>query len=312
VPRDDILIDLSVVVGSIASERSIRACLTSVLASCARVSAEIIVVDASTDETASLVRRHFPEVLLVCPPAGTLMPVLWSTGIASARGSRIAFTTGHCVVSREWAEDLIKALDAGAAAAGGPITLARGASPVHRAIYLLRYSAFMPSQARGVADVSEIAGDNAVYERAVFDEQRSSLESGFWEVEINRELRARGRRVVMVPSARAELVAGFPLALMTRQRFAHGRHYGAWRVRQKLVSASRIVVAAPAVPIVLLARTALRVARSGSNLLGFMSAAPIIFWLATSWALGEAVGALRPSGGRLGAPGVEAARAHRN
>lgn len=151
-----------------------------------------------------------------------------------------------------------------------------------------------------------------MYERSVFDEHRSLLEDGFWEVEINRELRARGRRLVMAQSARAELVAGFPLALMTRQRFAHGRHYGAWRVRQRLVSASRIVFAAPAVPMVLLARTGLRVMRSGSNLLGFFSAAPIIFWLATSWALGEAVGALRPGAGTRRAPDLEAARAHRN
>jgi hypothetical protein len=170
----------------------------------------------------------------------------------------------------------------------------------------------MPSGARGVVDVSEIAGDNAMYERSVFDEHRSLLEDGFWEVEINRELRARGRRLVMAQSARAELVAGFPLALMTRQRFAHGRHYGAWRVRQKLASVSRIVVAAPAVPMLLLARTAQRVMRGGSNLLGFFSVAPIIFWLATSWALGEAVGALRPGGGTRRAPDLEAARAHRN
>ncbi|HYN80285.1 MAG TPA: glycosyltransferase family 2 protein [Gemmatimonadaceae bacterium] len=306
------MIDLTVVVGSVASERSIRACLASVLTSCAGLRSEIIVVDASTDETASLVRRYFPEVQLTCLPPGTLIPVLWSTGLASARGSRVAFTTGHCVVPQVWAIDLNKALDTGAAGAGGPIALGPGASLVHRAIYFLRYSAFMPSDGRAVVDVSEIAGDNAMYERSVFDEHRSSLADGLWEVEIHHALRAQGRRLVMAQSAGADLAGTFPLALITRYRFAHGRHYGAWRVRQKLVSASRIVVAAPAVPVLLLARTARRVIRSGSKLIGFFSATPIMFWLASSWAFGEAVGALRPSAGARQAPDLEAARAHRN
>ena len=53
-PRD---VEISVVVASIESERSIRGCLESVFASARGHAAEVIVVDASRDATAEVVRR---------------------------------------------------------------------------------------------------------------------------------------------------------------------------------------------------------------------------------------------------------------
>ena len=179
-------IDLSIVIGSVASERSIRDCLASVVASCTGLRAEVIVVDASTDQTASLVRRYFPAVKLICVAPGTLTPVLWSTGIASARGKRVAITTGHFVVPESWARDLSAALDSGRGGAGGPVILRSGGSVLDRAIYYLRYSAFLPGDMIAVKEVVEIPGDNAMYERSVFEEHPSLLADGFWEVELHR------------------------------------------------------------------------------------------------------------------------------
>lgn len=305
-------IDLSVVIGSVASERSIRDCLASVIASCARLRAEVIVVDASSDETASLVRRYFPAVKLICLAPGALTPVLWSTGIASARGRRIATTTGHFVIPEWWARDLSAALDSGATGAGGPVVLRSGASLVDRAVCYLRYSAFLPTDGRTVTEVSEIAGDNAMYDRLALDEHRSALADGFWEVQLHRAMHAKGQRLFMVQSAAAEFGRSFPLRMISRHRFAHGRHFGAWRVRQKTTSASRIAFAAPAVPLVLLARSARRVLRSGGDLAGFLMAAPLILWLAACWALGEALGAWQSRAGATQVPDPEGARAHRD
>ena len=305
-------IDLSVVIGSVASERSIRECLASVIASCASLRAEIIVVDASSDETAALVRRYFPAVKLICMPPGTLTPILWSTGIASARGARVATTTGHVVVPESWASDLSAALDSGASGAGGPVVLRPDASVVDRAIYYLRYSAFVPSGTRAVTEVSEIPGDNAMYERSVFDEHRPLLAEGFWEVELHRELRAAGHRLLMVQSAAVEFGNSFPLAVMSHHRFAHGRHFGAWRVRQKTTSPFRIAFAAPVVPLVLLARSGRRLLRSRANFTGFLTASPLLLWLAGRWALGEASGAWRSRDVASHVPDLEGARAHRD
>jgi glycosyltransferase involved in cell wall biosynthesis len=305
-------IDLSVVIGSVASERSIQDCLASVIASCGGLGAEVIVVDASSDETASLVRRYFPAVKLIRLAPGTITPVLWSTGVACAEGKRIATTTGHFVVPDSWARDLSAALDRGATGAGGPVALRTGASLVDRAIYYLRYSAFLPTGADTVAEVSEIAGDNAMYERSVFEEHQSLLAGGFSEVAMHRAMRAKGQRLVMVQSATAEFGNSFPFPLISRHRFAHGRDFAAWRVRQTGISASRIVVTAPVVPFVLLVRCARRVVRSGRDLPGFLMATPVILWLAACWAAGEALGAMRSRAGKVPVPDLGEARAHRD
>jgi glycosyltransferase involved in cell wall biosynthesis len=310
--QDDTPIDLSVVIGSVASARSIRGCIASIIASCATVRSEIIVVDASTDETASLVRQYFPQIRLISLPPGTLTPILWSTGIAAARGSHIATTTGHCAVPPAWARELMAALDSAAAGAGGPIRLRSEASLVDQAVYFLRYSAFLPNAESAVAKVPEIAGDNAMYARSVFDENPSALTRGFWEVEIHSALRETGSFLLMVPRASIEFGDSFPLGLITRHRFLHGKHYGAWRVSRHLASVLRVVVAAPVVPLVLLFRIARRVLRNGSHRLGFALASPIILWLAAAWAAGEAVGALQSREAARERPKLEAARAHRD
>src|SRR6266550_4863465 len=124
-PRD---VEISVVVASIESERSIRGCLESVFASASGHAAEVIVVDASRDATADLVRREFPQASLLCMAPGTLTPLLWSSGFARSNGRAIAFTTGHCTVPRQWLSELQSALELGAAGAGGPVSLKAGTS----------------------------------------------------------------------------------------------------------------------------------------------------------------------------------------
>ncbi len=283
---------VSVVIGSVESERTIRECVSSVVESCSGLDAEIIVVDASRDATAARVRMYFPHVLLIQLPSGTLTPVLWSTGISHARGFRIALTNGHCFVKPEWARDLITALDTGAAGAGGPIELRRGSSMVDRAIYLLRYSAFLPAVESGVSRVLEIAGDNAMYTRAALERHDSTFGNGLWDVELNKLLREEGRELLMVQGAAVSFGASFPLAVVSRHRFAHGRHFGAWRVRENAVSPLRIVVTAPLVPFVLFARIGARVLRHGRHRLDFLVSSVFVLWLAACWAAGEAAGAM--------------------
>jgi hypothetical protein len=172
------------------------------------------------------------------------------------------------------------------------MSLRPGAALVDRAIYFLRYSAFLPKAAEEIASVSEIAADNAMYDSAVFRDSSPALSHGFWEVELHDALRAKGRGLLMVQGAAAEFGDSFPLSLISRHRFAHGRRYGEWRVRRHYASALRSVLATPLVPFILLQRIARRVMRSGSMRLSFVLASPLILWLAFCWAFGEAIGAM--------------------
>lgn len=298
-PSATIYMDLSVVIACTDAESSIVECLRRFESACFGIQAEFIVVDASVDATAAKasafdgLRAHVIRL-----PPGTLAPMLWAEGYRQARGRVIAFTTGHCLVSTQWASSLIEAIDGGAAGAGGPLVLASTARVLDAAVYYLRYSAFMPMTLGDGRIAGEIAGDNAAYDRVWLDGHADSLVDGFWEVDFHRLVRAEGGWLAAVPAAVVQFGRSFPLATIVRQRFAHGAHFGAGRVRGGSRTALQIVLAAPLVPAVLAARAARRVALDRRSVLRFVTALPWFVVLASCWAAGEAWGAIsKPSFG---------------
>ena len=294
-PRD---VEISVVVASIESERSIRRCLESVFASASGHAAEVIVVDASRDATAELVRREFPQASLACMPPGTLTPLLWSNGFARSSGRAIAFTTGHCAVPEQWLSDLQSALELGAAGAGGPLSLATGTSLLDAAVYYLRYSSVMYTRRDDSHRVSQIAGDNSMYSGDAMRRHQRSFENGFWEIDFHRRLEKDGEHLVMVPSARVSFGPSFPLGVISRHRFSHGMHSGRWRALETGVNPWRIVAAAPLVPFILLMRIVRRVQDANRKLALVAACSPLLLWLGACWACGEAAGAAEVIGAR--------------
>jgi glycosyltransferase involved in cell wall biosynthesis len=292
--RDSSLADISVVIASIESERRIRECLHSILVSAQEKKAEVIVIDASRDATAQIIRSEFPGIKLVTMPPGTLAPDLWSRGVTESKARAIAFTTGHFVVPPSWISDLSAALDTGVAGAGGEFSLDEGASLLDRAIYYLRYSAFLPGAHDAAPIVAEIAADNSMYRREAFDLHPAVLADGLWEVELHHHLRASGSRLTMVPRATIAFGKSFPLSVISRHRFAHGRHFGRWRVTMG-ARTWRILLLSPLVPFALLARASRRVRRAEGDTLRLAACFPIFLWLAACWAAGEAAGALSPN-----------------
>jgi len=224
-------------------------------------------------------------------PAGTLTPRLWSAGLAEAKGRNVALMTGHSKVPHIWLDVLSSALGPGISGSGGPIALSAAGSRLDAAIYFLRYSAFMPGGNAGATSSQEIAADNAMYRGDMLRKHSRSFDDGFWEVDFHHRIRAEGEGLAMVPSAEMEFGRSFPLTTISRQRFAHGRHFGRWRARNTEVTRLRIVGAAPLVPFVLMARIAGRVFRRGGGSLRFAAASPLVLWLAICWAAGEARGA---------------------
>ena len=212
-------------------------------------------------------------------------------GLREASGDIVAFTINQCVVPEGWAGAIVSGISKGNAGVGGPLLLAPLTSATGKAVYCLRYSAFLTADGEE-RTVREIAGDNAAYERAVLM-RYSSYVHGFWEVEAHHWLRADGATLELLPSMGA-LFGGRPhLFPFMRQRFAHGRHFGAWRVSAGGRSRWQVLLASPLVPGVLFARTARRLARRRGALLILLGCAPQFLVLAAAWAAGEVWGALR-------------------
>src|SRR5215207_3039469 len=111
--------ELSVVVGSVDADSTLRDCLASLRAACEGIDAEILVVDASHHGGAAAACAEFPEVRFNAQPPGTLVPLLWGAGLRAARGRVVAFTIGQCVVDRGWARAMLEGIAGGAAGVGG-------------------------------------------------------------------------------------------------------------------------------------------------------------------------------------------------
>jgi glycosyltransferase involved in cell wall biosynthesis len=278
---------LSVIVGSLDAAGTIRECLSALEAACEGLDAEILVADASSDESARLARATLPQARLLSAPAGTLVPALWGAGLREARGRVVAFTIAQCVVERGWARALLDGISAGAAGVGGRLGVRRDATATARATFYLRYSAWL-SAPDGPAH--EIAGDNAAYDRQSLLSVRESSGTPFWEVEAHARLRAAGRTLAIHPGATAWFNDDSALATMAARRFAHGRHSGSFRVRNGIRTRWQMVLGAPLVPFVLLVRVGRRVARAPGHMVGFVSSLGAFFVLAIAWAAGEAIG----------------------
>ena len=285
--------ELTVIVGSVDAGTRLSECLEALQAACAGIDAEILVVDGSAESSLDLVRKRFSSARFLSMPSGTLVPALWGRGLRDARGRIVAFTIAQCRVGAGWARTLIEGIRAGAAGVGGPIDVRPGTSATGRATFYLRYSAWL-----NVSDgtVREIAGDNAAYDHAALRAVRTDATEAFWEVEAHARFRELGRTLMMHPGATAWFTDDTGLATMAARRFAHGRHSGAFRVRDGIRTRWQMVLGSPVVPFVLLARVARRVVRGRGHVVSFLTSLGAFLVLAFAWAAGEAIGAFLAEG----------------
>src|SRR5262249_24546774 len=97
-----------------------------------------------------------------------------------------------------------------------------------------------------------------------------------------------------VSRASASFGRSFRVATFLGQRFAHGREFGASDVVARRRGRARLVLLAPAVPVVMGLRAARRVGWH-KDLLRFVGSLPMFLLFASAWAAGEAAGGLRPT-----------------
>jgi len=286
------MIDVSVIIASVESARSIRGCIESVQTALDGWNGEVLVVDASIDASADIAERELGTAHVTRCASGTLTPELWAIGIARSRGRVIALTTGHFEVAPTWVASLEAGLKEGQSGAAGRIDLANETSITDWAVFYLRYSEFLnePEQVR--RGVPGIPADNAAYDGEAIRRFVKTSDDGFWEVEFHRQLHAAGESLAVVPGATARYARSFPFRTIARHRFHHGRHSGAWRVSRAHRSPAMIVAAAPLVPVALALRVWRRVRRSPSHRGRFLRALPAFLTLAAFWAIGEAAGAI--------------------
>lgn len=280
---------LSIVVAAAGAEASIEPCLAALGDATAHLPAEILIVGA--DERAGT-RHDAAGVRSVAAPRDALVPVLWQRGLDESRGTFVGFLTAHALVDRSWADAMIGALSNEAVSgAGGSFRLASNAGAAVSAVFFLRFAKHLEDRWTAGPCQGDIAADNAVYRRADLAHAGLAAGTGFWEVEVHRQLRRQGRMFVAAAHATVTIVGAPPAARFLGERFRHGRRFGAWRSAVE-VSRARVLLAAPIVPLVLTARMARRVWPVRKYRMRLVSALPWLLAFSTAWAAGEAAGAL--------------------
>jgi hypothetical protein len=267
--------------------------VTALEQSCAGLSAELIVIRTGPEGSGELPRGGFTEIRTKQCPRDALTPVMWGEGVRMARGRLVAFTTDQLRVSPGWARSLLVAASEGVAGVAGPIDLGPKTGATTAAAYFLRFSAFARERWPKAAPARDIPGDNAAYLREAVMRHADLLHDGFWEVEFHRRFEREGLALRMTPDARATFVGPVSFGGMFRQRFRHGMEFGISRVQRHGESRAKLLVSAPLVPFVLLARIGKRAAAVPRTRGRFLAALIPLGVLAGSWAAGEAAGALR-------------------
>lgn len=227
-----------------------------------------------------------------------LVPACWGVGLRLARAPLVAFFSGDTIPTADWWPRLRDALadPMVAAAAGGIIPHAEVS--LDRAVFLCRYSAFMPRHGAEVIDTDALPGEATVYRRAALlsDPRLSDPAEGFWEVAHHHRLLQGGWRLRWLDEPLALFVGRPGFVAFMQQRFLHARRFGAERVASG-VSRFGLLLRAPAVPAVMLSRVLRRAASSRAGRRALPGALPRLAMYLSGWALGEAVGAWRGSDG---------------
>lgn len=274
---------LSIVVGSNGARGSVERCLDALAPQVD--GAEVIVCEPSASPHE--LQRRYPFARFLERPEA-LVPALWRDGIDAATGSVVALTISPMAPAPDWVSRIRGRLERDEVVAGA-IEPGTGLRLVDWAEYFCRYARDMLPFA--LRENPEIPGDNCAYRRELLERTRALYRDGFWEPEVNRDLRARGIKLwhdpaVVVFQGRS---AGF--RAFFRQRLEHGRAYGRQRgARFGRGRNAAGVVLAWVVPAVLVLRTAREVFSRRRWRGRFLVSLPVLVALDIAWAVGEASG----------------------
>ncbi|MEP6925762.1 MAG: glycosyltransferase [Pyrinomonadaceae bacterium] len=280
---------LSVVVASHNARQSVGDCLTALENQCDGNEVEIIVVDNSTDGSAEIIAREFPGCKLIQGTRDNLIPELWGAGIFESQAELVALTTTHFVPAKNWIAETITAHNSNYAGIGGAIENDSKAGAVSWAVYFCRYSAYMLPFQR--AEVDDFAADNASYKRRDLERVTDTMQNGFWETFVHREMRKIGMSLALNSSIVVTHQHSFTLSEFMSQRFWHGRQFGSTRLTNvSPVKRLILILLSPVIPFLYVFRISRRVWVKQRNLRQYCVSFPILVLFLLSWSAGEFTG----------------------
>jgi glycosyltransferase involved in cell wall biosynthesis len=288
--------ELSVIIASFNSKRTIGDCLESLRRQTTSATFEVIVVDSSSDGSANLVARRFPEVKLLRFASRKFPGSARNAGVAAAEASVLSFTDADCVVRSDYVDEVLKAHGDPSLAVGGTIANLEPANIVAWAAYLCEFSEWMPGAQRQA--VSNIATANASYKKRAFDDYGGFIGGTYGsDTDFNWRMGRHGLKPLLAPSIAVSHRSIDELGKFLRHEFVHGQDCARMRIRGQGFSALRRWLYAACfwlIPIKLLLVIATRMLKNRTYLRPFVKALPLVALGLGCWCLGELVAYVKP------------------
>jgi len=164
-------IELSVVIPSYNSEKTIFDCINNLVNQSYTKSYEIIFVDSSTDRTREIVSENFKQVKIIQLPPRTDPGTARNTGVKEAKGKYILFIDSDCIASKDWIEKIMMHYNENNyAAVGGSVIPANPPNDhVGWAGYISEFRDFIPEHPAAV--VSHIPTCNLSFKKEIFEKE---------------------------------------------------------------------------------------------------------------------------------------------
>ena len=282
---------VSVLIANVNGSPMIESCLEALESQEGAELAEIIVADATDDETRAMMARRFPRVRVLAFPRRTSIPVLRTAAFDASRAPIVAVTEDHCVPGERWLGEILRAHHDHAGVVGGPVENGSRDRLVDWAVYFCEYARNMSPVADG--ESRDIPGVNAAYKRELLARHRDDMERGFWEGIIHPMLIAEGERFVSSPRIVVVHRKRFGYFYFMSQRFHYSRYYAGTRVARAAAPMRLVYAAATALlPPLLAYRMTREVLGKRRHLGAYALSFPILATFLGMWAVGECAGYL--------------------
>ena len=246
----------------------------------------------STDGTARVVERDYPEVTLITFSERKFAGGARNAGILAAHGDIIAFIDADCTAATNWVNAIIQAHGAPHAAIGGAIANGGHGGVASWAAFFCEFSEWMPGgSARWLEDM---AAANISYKRSVLEEFGPFIEDTYCsDSELHWRMARNGHRIWFEPSVLVNHHSIDKLDAFLKHEFAHGRSFARVRASGQHFSFGRRTVYAGLcwlIPFALLARQLRRHARNRTHVATFIKSLPLLVAGLFAWGIGEGVG----------------------
>jgi glycosyltransferase involved in cell wall biosynthesis len=283
---------VSVIIASYNARKTIGECLASLHKQATEAEFEIIVVDSSTDGTADLVRRIFPQVRVFYFAERKFCGDARNFGVSVARGEIVAFIDADCTADPGWVGAIRTAHRSPDPAIGGAIANGNPESHIGWAAYFCEFSQWMPNVPP--QRMTDIACANMSYKKGLFEKFGRFIEGTYCsDTEFHWRLGREGYSLRFEPLIEIAHHNIDNFGKFLRHEYQHGRFFAQVRTRSQGFSMGRryaYVLLSPFIPIKLIWGISARVLANSIYLAAFLKSIPLLVLGIFAWSLGECRG----------------------